>query len=278
MRESHINSIGKLYPKTKNYYQKIIIRKIFGKKLYKYFKVLKILLLFKFGKSFEISEFLKKIIVNDFVIFDIGANLGQYSIRLSQYASEGKIVSVEPVYDNYMCLLKLKKKYRLNNLECRNYAVSDYIGKGTLYIPVIENDIELDTRATIDKENYYFNYPNYKTQNVKVITINYLFNSLKLNRIDIIKSDTEGNDNKVLLGSLDLIKKYLPMILIEDSHKVDWVKIIYDIGYLPFYINKKCLLKNAFETGDNDKDVMFDLLVLIHRSKLADFQKYMIVS
>jgi FkbM family methyltransferase len=278
MREPRIKSTGKLYPKTKNYYQKILVRKLFGKRLYKYFKVFKILLLYKIGKSFEISKFLKKIIFKDFVILDIGANLGQYSIRLSYFAPEGRIISVEPVYDNYEYLLKIKKKYKLNNLECYNYAVSDYAGKGILYVPIIDNDIELDTRATIDKNNYYFDYSNYKTQNVNVITLNNISDNLKLNRIDIIKSDTEGNDNKVILGSLDLIKKYLPLLLIEDSHKAEWVKIIYGIGYLPFYVSKKCLLKNAFDTSDDDNDILFDLLVLIHTSKLGNFQKYLVIS
>jgi FkbM family methyltransferase len=276
LRESKINTTGILYPNTKNYYQKVIVRRIFGKKLYKYFKVLKIVFFNKIGKSFEISDFLKQVIKKDYVIFDIGANLGQYAIRLTRYISNGRVVSVEPVYDDYTYILKLKKKYNLDNLECFNYAISDYEGEGVLYIPVIENDIELDTRATIDKESYYFSYMNYKTQKVNVTTINNLFEILKLSRLDIIKSDTEGNDKKVLLGSIDLIEKYLPMILVEDSHKENWLNDIFNIGYLPFYVKKKMFLKDAYQTIDNEKEIKYDLLVLIHKSKLSDYKKYII--
>ncbi|MCX6166340.1 MAG: FkbM family methyltransferase [Ignavibacteriae bacterium] len=219
-----------------------------------------------------------QVIEKDFVIFDVGANLGQYAIRLSKFVTEGKIISVEPVYEDYLYLLKLKNIFKLNNLECCNYAVSNYEGEGKLYIPVIDNDIELDTRATIDKENYYFDYTNYCTQNVNVITLKRLFDSLKIPRLDIIKSDTEGNDKKVLYGAIDLINKYFPMILIEDSHKEDWLKDIYNLGYLPFYVKKRIFLKDAFKVNNTENDIRFDLLVLIHISKISDYKKYIILS
>ena len=206
---------GGLYPRTKNYYQKVFFRKVFGKKLYKYFKVFKIILLYKIGKSFEISDFLEQIVKEDFVIFDIGANLGQYAIRFSSFLKEkGKVISVEPVYENYLCLKKIKNRYKLNNLECYNYAVSNCEMVNKLYIPLINNDIELDTRATINLENYYFKYDEYITQEVKITTLQQIFKSLDLKRLDIIKSDTEGNDNNVILGSIDLIKRHLPLIFI----------------------------------------------------------------
>ena len=278
MREINRNSEGSKYPNTKNYYQKYIVRKLFGKYAYKYFKAFKIKLLYKFGKSFEISEFLKQVIEKDSVIFDVGANLGQYAIRLTKYIGEnGKVISVEPEFENYKFLLNLKKKYKLKNLECCNYAVSDYEGNGTLYIPLIENDIELDTRATIDKDNYYFNYEKYNTQKVNVITLNKLFKDLNLNKVDIIKSDTEGNDSKVIQGSLDLIKRFFPEILVEDSHKEEWVKTLYSIGYHPYYVINDLFIKDAFEVKENDANVKFDLLVLMHSSKMEKYKKYIII-
>jgi|WetSurMetagenome_2_1015567.scaffolds.fasta_scaffold06118_4 FkbM family methyltransferase len=276
MREPGINKTGKLYPKTKNYYQKVFFRRIFGKKLYKLFKVIKIVSLYEIGKEFEISYFIKEIIKKDFVIFDIGANLGQYALRLPGFANEGKVISVEPVYENYLYLQKLKSFYKIKNLECFNYAVSNFVGESILYIPVIDYDIELDTRATIDKVNYYFNYKDYNTQKVNITTIEQLFKESGLSRLDIIKSDTEGNDKNVLMGSFELIKKYLPMILIEDSHKEDWLKNIYEIGYLPFYVKDKIFLIEANKYKDSNKNINFDLLVLIHNTKLIDYKKFLI--
>jgi FkbM family methyltransferase len=234
-------------------------------------------LLYKFGKSFEISDFLKQVIEKDSVIFDVGANLGQYAIRLTKFIGEnGKVISVEPEFENYRFLLRLKKKYKLKNLVCCNYAVSDYEGTGTLYIPLIDNDIELDTRATIDKDNYYFEYEKYNTRQVNVITLNKLFKELNLYKVDIIKSDTEGNDSKVILGSIDLIKRFLPEILVEDSHNEEWVKALYNIGYQPYYVINNLFLKDAFKIKENDLNVKYDLLVLIHSSKMEKYNKYII--
>jgi len=277
MRESKVNTKGKLYSKTKNYRQKVFIRKVFGKKSYKFFKTLKIVLLYKFGKSFEISKFLNNIIKKDFVIFDIGANLGQYAIRLEPLLEgDGKIISVEPVYDDYLYLLELRKMFKLHNLICMNFAISNCEKEGTLYIPLIENDIELDTRATIDLENYYFNYTNYNEQKINITTLQSLFGTLNLNRLDIIKSDTEGNDCNVIMGSINLVKKYLPVILIEDSHEEDWLKELYEIGYCPFYVIEKTCLIDAYKAGKNDAKIKYDLLVLINKLKLKDYEKYII--
>ncbi len=277
MRKSNVNSTGRLYPRTKNYFQKVFFRKLFGKKAYRFFKVFKIILLNKLGISFEISEFLKQIIKKDYVIFDVGANLGQYAVRISPLLNnKGKLICIEPVRGDYEYLQKIKSRYKFNNLECFNYAVSDYVGESTLYIPVIENDIELDTRATIDLENYYFNYEKYNTQKVEVTTLSALFGKLNLSGIDIIKSDTEGNDKKVLTGSIDLIKKYYPLMLVEDSHKEDWLKNIYETGYLPFYVINNLFLINADNTSGDEENIKFDLLVLIPSSRLQDYDKYII--
>lgn len=275
MRETDINTTGKLYPNTKNYLQKVFFRKIFGKKLYKFFKVFKIILFHKFGKSFEISEFLKKIIKEDFIIFDIGANLGQYAIRLSPLLNQtGKLICVEPVYADYEYLQKIKNRYDFKSMECYNYAVSDFNGESDLYIPIIKNDIELDTRATIDLNNYYFGYDNYITQKVNVITLSSLFAKLNLSKLDIIKSDTEGNDNKVLSSSFDLIKQFMPLILIEESHKEYWLQKFYEIGYKPFYVIDKYFLIDAYKTVGGEKNVKYDLLVLIPEIKMKDYLKY----
>jgi FkbM family methyltransferase len=277
MRKSNINTVGRLYPRTKNYYQKVFFRKLFGKKAYRFFKAFKVILLYKFGVSFEISEFLKQIIKEDFVIFDVGANLGQYAVRISpMLKNNGKLVCIEPVFGDYQYLQKIKDRYKFNNLECYNYAVSDYDGESTLYIPVVENDIELDTRATIDLENYYFNYEKYNTQKVSVTTLSSLFGKLNLSKIDIIKSDTEGNDKKVLTGSIDLIKKHFPLILVEDSHREEWLKSLYEIGYSPYYVVDKLYLIHANSTTGNEKNVKFDLLVLIPLSGLQNYNKYII--
>jgi FkbM family methyltransferase len=275
LKKNEINTDGFKYPKTKNYYQKYITRKIFGKKAYKYFKALKVRLLKKAGRSFEISDFIKKIIKSDFVIFDVGANLGQYAVRLSGYLKgEGKIICVEPVIENYNYLLKLKRMYKFTNMICANYALSDYSGVGELYIPVIDNNIELDTRATIDKKNYYFRYGKYNKQKVNVTTLEKLFSELGLNKIDIIKSDTEGNDRKVILGSFELIKKHLPMILVEDSNEEEWLKELYEIGYAPYYVTDNIYIKDAYKVNSETKNVKLDLLVLIHNSKMDNFKKY----
>ena len=276
MRNVELNTEGKNYPKTKNYFQKFIIRKLFGRKLYKYFKYLKIILLYKFGREFEISKFLRQIIEKDFVIMDIGANLGQYSVRFTDYLKNtGLVVSVEPVKENYEYLNRLKEKYKLSNLRCINCAVSDFSGEEILSIPLVSKNIELDTRATIDKNNYYFSYDCYTEQKVTVKKLSEIVEEMGVERLDIVKSDTEGNDEKVILGSIDLIKRFFPLVLVEDSHKENWLQKLYETGYNPFYVYNDLHLIDAFQSEHYEKrKTKYDLLVLVHSNSINKFEKY----
>ena len=62
----------------------------------------------------------------------------------------------------------------------------------------------------------------------------------------------------------------------EDSHKEEWLKNIYEIGYLPFYVINKLFLTYANNTIGNEKNIKFDLLVLVPSSKLQNYTKYII--
>ncbi|MGB9696368.1 MAG: FkbM family methyltransferase [Ignavibacteria bacterium] len=262
---------------TKNYLQKLFVRKVFGKRLYRSFKMMKIYLMYLFRKNYEISDFFEKLITPDFVILDIGANLGQYLLRFHRLVkSKGKVYSFEPVEEDYKILLSLKKFLHLNSAEIFRFALSNSKGESVLYIPVLESSIELDTQATINLNNYKGVKGNFKEELVEVTTIDDIVNKLGITKLDLIKSDTEGNDYKVIEGGMKTIERFHPFIFIEENHRESWLKSLYDMEYCPYYVVNNSILKPAEKVTEDD-NVNYDLMALIHREKLKQISKFVMI-
>lgn len=259
---------------TKNYLQKLFVRKVFGKRVYRWFKMLKIYLMYLLRKNYEISKFLERLITPDFIILDIGSNLGQYLLRFHHLVkSNGKVYAFEPVAENYKILLFLKKFLHLNNAEIFHLALSNSKGEAVLYIPVLESSIELDTQATINLDNYKGVKDSFKEESVEVSTIDDIVDKLWITKLDLIKSDTEGNDYKIIEGGMKTIEKFRPFIFIEENHRQSWLKGLYDMGYQPYYVINNSILKPA-EWVTEDDNANYDLMALIPKEKLKQISKF----
>lgn len=73
------------------------------------------------------------------IFYDVGANIGGYSLYAAYTNSELKVYSFEPVINNYLILLRNRELNKLGNLTPFQLALSSANGLDTLYI--------LDTRV-----------------------------------------------------------------------------------------------------------------------------------
>lgn len=257
---------------TKNYLQKLLAFHLFGKKSYRFIKFLKILFSHIIGKNYEVANFLKIYSSEDTVIFDIGANLGQYALRLNSTKKNIKIYSFEPVKENYDILIKFQKYFGLGKVELHNLAVGSFTGETEILIPLIDNEIEVDTQATIDSRKRDSAFSNYRRQKIEITTIDDFVKKLGISKIDVIKTDTEGNDENVIKGGMKTISEFFPLILIEESYSETWLNHLYQLGYKSYYCtadNKKII--KAENSEFMSKEICYDLLVLIHDNKLSYF-------
>lgn len=177
-----------------------------------------------FDKQYlDLPKFLPK---NSQVVFDIGANIGEYSLIASRLVGEdGKVISVEPNPRSYSILSQNVLLNGLTNTKPLNMVVSDTSGeKITLY------EYDLPTVTTINKMNTDFNY----SFEVESITIDDLVTKLELDSVDIVKIDVEGAELFVLLGSKETIKRDKPKIMVEvHSKKIREriIKLLEKYGY-----------------------------------------------
>ena len=171
---------------------------------------------YKFIKStdvIDLDSLVKSLIVkSEPVIFDVGANNGQSIKRYKKLFQNPIIHSFEPHADEVNIL---KEKYiNDKNLYLNNVAVGDKKGNLEFNINAISGHSSFrnlipnttwikkrSNHAKIDDKNYTT-----KKVNAEIITLDDYVNEKDLTNIDILKIDTQGFEDKVLLGAQNLLK------------------------------------------------------------------------
>ncbi len=155
-------------------------------------------------------------------IFDVGANIGDWSIGALNKLSPKRIYAFEPIPDTFELLTK-----NIGNLEVfpQKIALSDFTG-------------ELELNFSLEKSYLSSSFSNAENSSFKkticeVQKGDNFCDIFKVDKIDFLKIDTEGNDYKVLKGFEEKIK----------NRKIRLIQFEYG----PFSIVSKDLLKNFYD-------------------------------
>jgi FkbM family methyltransferase len=151
------------------------------------------------------------------VIFDIGANIGAFTIWLAKYFNEGKIYSFEP---QRLVFQMLCGNIAINNI-FNVYAYNLAFSKDNCRIEIQEPNYNIPNDfGTFSLVN---NTINDKSEKIilDLYTIDNFVIGQQIENIDLIKIDAEGMDLQILHGAIETIKKYKPVIFVEffDNNK-----------------------------------------------------------
>jgi len=146
---------------------------------------------------------------NGGIFFDIGANIGIYSLNMfrkaeSVYAFE----ATETTYNHF------KDTIDLNNIKNINLFLSAVHNKDNEIVKIYIND-----DSNVGGNSMY--YGEILANQVKTIKIDTFVSEKNISRIDIIKIDVEGNELNVLEGAKESIKKFKPIIFCEINPKLN---------------------------------------------------------
>ena len=192
-----------------------------------------------FGKREEDKKYiLNKIFNENMNVFDIGANIGYYTIFFLRKIKKGKILAIEPSSEN----LKLcKKNVLLNNLNMKNInfiigGVSNVNAKKTFFMSKQSN------LHTFNIEGSAKRYLSGESRVIETFTVNYL--SKKFFAPNLVRMDVEGHECQIISGMLRSIKKgvFKPHICFEPhitsySKNNNFSEILTNLFKLGYYTN-----------------------------------------
>lgn len=150
-------------------------------------------------------HFVEEFSNDNFVVLDIGANKGEFTLQLKNRQQNGTYFLVEPNPD----LTKNITNY--NNLYIYNYAISDSDGCQILNL---SNNPEASSLYHLAKSNSYSE----KTENkvkVRTLTLNSLLELIDDPIIDLVKMDIEGAEVDALSNLDDNDSKRIKQLTVE---------------------------------------------------------------
>ena len=164
--------------------------------------------LFWYGKyEDEAMRYLEKIITPKSVVFDVGANVGYFSLVSSKLAYEGIVHAFEPVAIIREQLLENIAINRVNNVFVHPYAVSNKSVKGAM---------EIASRQNIGMSRLIAPADGHSTEEkVEVIALDEWVKTNEITIVDLVKIDAEGSEFNILDGMRNLLLEMRPVLLLE---------------------------------------------------------------
>ncbi len=216
-------------------------------------------------KSFDPVErgLVFKMAENSRVIFDIGANIGWYSLNFSQLENVEKLYSFEPIPRTFSFLEKHLRMNQRHNVVANNFALSDSNGTTEFFWTELETG-SASMRNIQSREN--INKVTCQTRKLDDVARQYD------TAVDMIKCDVEGSELLVFKGGLETIHRDRPFVFTEmlrkwsgkfGYHPNEIIKIFSDAGYLCFGYDASVLLQ--FDVID--EETMPTNFFFLHKDK-----------
>jgi FkbM family methyltransferase len=157
-------------------------------------------------------------------ILDIGANIGYNSLMFSDY---GFVHAFEPVFHQIVNLNAKNNKLK-HEIKVYPIALSDKTDKVDMYIP---NKAEKTGLRNYGGTSMY-KTPGFDDQTKTEVECQKL-DDIYTGVPSIVKIDVEGHELKVLKGAENIIKKYMPTLLVEifNFENSEVAKYIKSLGY-----------------------------------------------
>ena len=203
------------------------------------------------GKLYEseTSQFVERVLKEGDCFVDIGAHIGYFSLLAAKIVGDhGTVFSFEPEKKNYDHLKQNIAMNGLTNIKTFNIALSSEKKEGKLFVNS-DND---GGHALWDVSKHPFNKNSrhaHVKQAVTVATLDSIIQSESIDRIHLIKIDTEGTEHNILQGSLNTIKRCkVPYIICEinrfgleqmGTDENRFREFMKDLGYESYLIREK---------------------------------------
>ena len=147
----------------------------------------------------EKQRLVSKEVHTNTVFYDIGANVGFYTLLASKLVDSGKVFAFEPAPRNLAYLRRHLELNSCSNVEVLAFAVSDKNGV---------------TGFEVEPSGLVGHLSNDGSIKVQTLTLDSLVQAGRILPPDYIKMDIEGAELIALQGASETIQRYQPMIFL----------------------------------------------------------------
>lgn len=179
------------------------------------------------------------------VVWDIGANIGTWSMFLTTRLPRAEVRCFEPDPVNLKYLALNQTRNKIQTWTIRPVALSDRKGRMTFI-----GDPATGTTGSLERDEpwitKYFNAPTCELLVDVVMIDDEIRGGAAVPQF--IKCDVEGHELAVFLGGLAMFRTHHPVIMYEDTGKAKVADLLRDLGYVLYDLNGKLLEKPAWNT------------------------------
>lgn len=151
------------------------------------------------GERFALKKLSRFLHTNGpMIIFDVGANAGDYAIMAKQVFSSARIYCFEPGVESFQCLSNIFAADPL--VTCEKIALGKENGTSSLFF-----EHPGDLTATL-RCNTFVRKQSAKQQEVALMTLDEFCSSRGIKKIDFLKIDTEGAEFDALVGAKTMLE------------------------------------------------------------------------
>lgn len=196
-------------------------------------------------------DFVMKNLPKDALVIDVGANIGWYTLNLSRFLSQGKVLAFEPFSKNHLELQSNIEANQFKNIKVFQIGLGNKNEKLQIRYNSRDNNFGM---ASINLETYDY------SEDIEVRRLDDFAEQIDLSKLKFVKLDIEGFEYEALQGMEEILKTYKPYLLIEQDENVlqskteevvqkmdDFLKTI---GYQKYIIDKRgTLIRTAHSAG-----------------------------
>ncbi len=141
------------------------------------------------------------------IVIDCGAHIGAFT-RVALRAGARMVIAVEPEEKNVLAFRRnFERELKSGSVRLVPKGVWNTTGKLSLHLSTV-----VDSHSLVLPQN------SGKEETIEVTTLDSLVENLKLPRVDFIKMDIEGAEQKALQGARNVLVKYHPRLAISSYH------------------------------------------------------------
>ena len=216
------------------------------------------------------SDMIFRLVKDDYTVFDIGGNMGWYSIGLYKAKKNIDIHTFEPIPSTYESLVG-NAKINGSKIKINNFGLSDKKQDLTFYFHKEGSGNASAAIMNDDRENIEVK--------CHVDTLDNYFKENKLTKIDFIKCDVEGAELLTFKGGVETISKHKPIVFAEmlrkwsakfNYHPNEIIELFKNMGYGCYFVVGDKLKEIKVMTDETIETNFFFLHNQKHSNKLEE--------